>query len=205
MKTVQLKFLTLGCVCWVGLLSSAPVANGAGALLSDRGQPFALEADSAEYSDVTQTARFKGQVVLTQGSMRIQADTVETLVDPEGYQFATAKATGAGWVQFEQKSEGSNEVIRARAKQLLYDGKHNVIVLAGQARAQRMTTSGELLDQISAQELTYNQLTEVFETNSNERGRTHIVIAPRNRQLPAANPPANLSNRSSLPKSKVRP
>ncbi len=167
--------LTLCAVIWgVG----ARVGEAAPAVLADRTVPFTLEADSVVYSDVTQTAQFTGRVILSQGSMRISAQTVETMVDPEGYQFATAKAGANGWVQFEQKRDGSNEIIRAQAKQLLYDGKNNVIVLAQQARAQRLTAQGKLIDQISADELTYNQLTEVFETNPQGQGRTHVLIAP---------------------------
>jgi lipopolysaccharide export system protein LptA len=186
-----------------GLLLSvlcAPVAMSASELLADRSRPFQLEADSAEYSDVTQTARFTGRVVLTQGSMRIEAATIETLLDPEGYSFATAKSAAKSWVQFEQKRDGTNEIIRARAKQLLYDGKNNVIVLAGQARAQRFSAQGALLNEISAEELTYNQLTEIFETNVSERGRTHIVIVPESSKQPSSK-----STRSNVPAQKATP
>ena len=38
------------------------------------------------------------------------------------------------------------------------------------------------MDQINGEELTYNQLTEVFESNVNRKGRTHVLITPRGGQ-----------------------
>ena len=158
---------------------SAPMVNGAEKVLADRGMPFIIEADTVAYSDVTQTAKFTGRVILQQGTTRIQAQTVETMVDPEGYQFATAKGGANGLVQFEQKRDGSTEILRAQAEQLLYDGKNNVIVLAKRARAERVNAQGKVIERIDANELTYNQLTEVFESNSQGQGRTHVMISPR--------------------------
>jgi lipopolysaccharide transport protein LptA len=124
-------------------------------------------------------------VILQQGTMRIQAQTVDTVVDPEGYQLATAKGGANGLVQFEQKRDGTNETMKAQAEQLIYDGKNNVIVLAKRARAQRVDAQGKIIDQIEADELTYNQLTEVFETNLKGTGRTHVLITPRNQNNPS--------------------
>ena len=179
MKTIQ---FSLFCLTFGALALSATVVGGADGVLTDRSQPFTIEADTAQYSDVTQSARFTGRVVLQQGTMQIQSDTVDTLVDPEGYQYATAKGGKNGLVHFEQKRDGTNEIMKAQAEQLLYDGKNNVIVLAKRARAQRINAQGKIIDQIDADELTYNQLTEVFESNPKSAGRTHVFIAPRDKE-----------------------
>ena len=182
MKKFKLSFLSWvfgALILGTLVVAGAHNANGADGVLSDRSQPFTIEADTAQYSDVTQSARFTGRVVLRQGTMQIQSDTVDTLVDPEGYQYATAKGGKKGLVYFEQKRDGSNETVKAQAEQLLYDGKNNVIVLAKRARAQRLDAKGKLIDQIDAEELTYNQLTEVFETNTKGQGRTHVLISPK--------------------------
>ena len=176
MKKIQ---LSLFCLTFGALALGTTVVVGADGVLTDRSQPFTIEADTAQYSDVTQSARFTGRVILQQGTMQIQAQTVETLVDPEGYQYATAKGGEKGLVHFQQKRDGSNEIVKAQAEQLLYDGKNNLIVLAKRARAQRLDAKGKLIDQIDAEELTYNQLTEVFETNTKGQGRTHVLISPK--------------------------
>ena len=150
--------------------------------LTDRSQPIAIEADSVTYSDVTQTSTFTGRVVMTQGSMQIQANSVEVIITPEGYNYATAKGGANGLVHFRQKRDGASDWMEGQGEQLLYDNKSNVITLAKRAQVRRVDAKGKLLDQISGEELTYNQLTEVFQSNTERKGRTHVIITPRGGQ-----------------------
>ncbi|MGL4766667.1 MAG: lipopolysaccharide transport periplasmic protein LptA [Formosimonas sp.] len=147
----------------------------------DRRLPFVVEANEATYTDITQTTVFKGRVILTQGSTRIEADHVETIVDPEGYQYATATMNGAGLVHFKQTRAGTNEILTAQGQKLIYDGRQNLVVLSGQAQMKRLTPQGRLIDKIDADELVYNQLTEVFEShnNPNTHERTRVIITPK--------------------------
>ncbi len=158
------------------LLSSATFAQQS----SDRKLPFVVEADAATYTDITQTSVFTGRVILTQGTTRIDADRVETIVDPEGYQYATATMNGGGLVQYQQKREGTNEIIKAQGQQLVYDGQQNLVVLSKKAQMRRLTPSGQLIDKIDGDELVYNQLTEVFESRvvPGVAGRTRVIITP---------------------------
>lgn len=158
------------------LLSSASLAQVSG----DRRLPFVVEADTASYSDITQTSVFTGRVILTQGTTRIEADKIETIVDPEGYQFATASMTGGGLVRFQQQRAGSNEVIKAKGRQVIYDGKQNLVVLSQNAQMRRLSPSGRLIDQIDGDELVYNQLTEIFESRviPGASGRTRVIVTP---------------------------
>ena len=84
--------MTLGRFFLAGLLAIAlpSVVLYAQNSKYDRSQPLVVEADGATYTDITQTSVFTGNVILKQGSMVITADHVETIVDPEGYQYATA-------------------------------------------------------------------------------------------------------------------
>ena len=106
------------------------LSHAQSATLNDRSQPITIEADAVTYSDVTQTSVFSGHVILTQGSMRIQANTVEVVIDPQGYQYATAKGGANGLVRFRQQRDGANDWMEGQAENLLYDGKTNVITLA---------------------------------------------------------------------------
>lgn len=171
----QLLLLTLT------LFLSAPISlsHAQSATLNDRNQPITIEADTVTYSDVTQTSVFSGRVILTQGSMQIQANTVEVVIDPQGYQYATAKGGANGLAWFRQQRDGASDWMEGQAENLLYDGKTNVISLAKRAQVRRVDSKGQLLDQIRGEELTYNQLTEVFESNVNRKGRTHVIITPR--------------------------
>ena len=147
---------------------------------SDRGLPMVVEADTADYQDIEQTSHFKGRVILTQGTMRIEADMVETITDPEGYQYAVATMNKGGLVHFTQTRAGSNEIMKAQGSKLVYDSKTNHVILTRNAQRQRLTPTGGLIDHINGDELVYNQLTEVFESHQikNAKGRTRVVITP---------------------------
>lgn len=169
-------------LAWTLPLASVNLSPAHAATLNDRTQPLTIEADSVTYNDVTQTSVFNGRVILTQGTMSIQAETIEVLVDPEGYQYATAKGGANGLSRFRQKRDGANDWLEGQAERLIYDGKTNVITLSKRAQARRIDAKGQLLDQITGEELTYNQLTEVFASNVTRKGRTHVLITPRGGQ-----------------------
>ena len=161
------------------LLVPISLSHAQSASLNDRSQPINIEADQVTYNDVAQTSVFSGRVVLNQGSMQIQSDTAEVIIDPEGYQHAIAKGGANGLVHFRQKRDGASDWIEGQGEQLIYDSKTNIITLSKRAQARRIDAQGKLLDQINGEELTYNQLTEVFESNVNRKGRTHAIITPR--------------------------
>ena len=58
----------------LGALSST--AMSAFALPTDRNQPISLVADRATYNDKTGYTTYTGNVVIEQGSMKLQADSV---------------------------------------------------------------------------------------------------------------------------------
>lgn len=179
LNTRRLLALMLACML---SLAAINLSHAQATPLKDRSQPLLIEADKVTYNDVTQTSVFSGRVILTQGGMQIQANTVEVVVDPEGYQYATAQGGANGLSRFRQKREGANDWLEGQAERLIYDGKTNVITLSKRAQARRVDAQGKLLDQITGEELTYNQLTEVFESNVTRKGRTHVIITPRGGQ-----------------------
>lgn len=147
---------------------------------SNRNLPFTVEADNAVYSDVTQTSDFDGNVILTQGNMTIRSNHVQTIIDPEGYQYATATKGKNGLVYFKQLREGTNEWLEAYGQELVYDGKQNLILLKRNAVMRRLTPQGKLIDEVKGDELVYNQITELFESRAipGVPGRTKVLITP---------------------------
>lgn len=175
MKTTLKR--TLASFALIALIAPTLI-NAAGS--TNRNLPFVVEADNAVYTDIEQTSQFSGNVILTQGTMVIHAANVETIVDPEGYQYATAKGGNKGLVHFRQKREGTNEWIDAYGEELIYDGKQNLIHLRSKAIMRRSSPAGKLIDEIKGDELVYNQLTEVFESKNipGASGRTKVIITP---------------------------
>ena len=80
---------------------------------ADRNKPIHLEADRATVEDVnrkesTRISTFIGNVILTQGTLRIKADKLVMKEDINGFRHATA--TG-NLVTFRQKRDGLNEYV----------------------------------------------------------------------------------------------
>lgn len=152
---------------------------------SDREKPIHLEADRATIEDVnrkegTRISIFTGNVILTQGTLRINADKVIMKEDSQGFRHATA--TG-NLVSFRQKRDRMNEYVEGWSERAEYDSKTEKIELFRQARLIR----GE--DEVLGDYISYNMNNEFFQViGSKERGvetgpdkRVRITIQPKNK------------------------
>ncbi|WP_090628653.1 lipopolysaccharide transport periplasmic protein LptA [Nitrosomonas marina] len=152
---------------------------------SDRDKPIYLEADRATVEDInrkdsTRVSIFTGNVILTQGTLRISADKVVIKEDINGFRHATA--TG-NLVSFRQKRDGVDEYVEGWSKRVEYDNKIDKIELFKQARLRR----GE--DEVNGDYISYNMNSEFFQViGSHERGeqtdtdnRVRIIIQPKNK------------------------
>lgn len=153
---------------------------------TDRDQPIYLEADRATVEDIkrkdaTRVSVFTGNVIMTQGTLRITADKVTLKEDVNGFRYATAIGN---LVTFRQKRDGIDEFIEGWSKRVEYDNKTDKIELFRQARLKR----GE--DEVKGDYISYNMTTEFFQViGSNERGvetgadnRVRIIFQPKNKE-----------------------
>lgn len=166
------------------------IVGDAAAERADRDKPVYLEADRATVEDVKRkdsmrVSIFTGNVILTQGTLRITADKVVLKEDVNGFRYATA--TG-NLVTFRQKRDGVDEYIEGWSKRVEYDNKSDKIELFRQARLKR----GE--DEVKGDYISYNMNSEFFQViGSNERGvdtgadnRVRIIFQPKNKADNAA-------------------
>lgn len=162
------------------------VALGAGlsaqAEKGDRSKPVNLDADKVVYDDAKKTSLFEGKVVLTQGSIRIQADKILVKQDKNGFSYATANGSP---VSFKQKLEGSSEFIEGYGERLEFDSRSDTVQLFDKAFIKR----GQ--DELRGNYISYNSRTEVFKveggspttasgTATAPSGRVHVIIQPKN-------------------------
>ena len=152
---------------------------------ADRKKPMHLEADRATVEDVNrkESSRitvFTGNVVITQGTMRITADKVIMKEDLNGFKHAT----GLGdLVTFRQKRDGLDEYVEGWSQRVEYDSKTDKIELFRQARLKRGT------DEVKGDYISYDMTSEFFKVmGSKERGdetgadkRVRITIQPKNK------------------------
>lgn len=91
-----LRFLS-ACVLGV-FLASVAIAQGTqlsfGGIKADPSQPVEVTADNLEVDQTTGQATFTGNVLVTQGEMKLSADKVQVIYDQEARKIARMDATG---------------------------------------------------------------------------------------------------------------
>ncbi len=132
------------------------------ALSSDREQPIQIEADSAEADDAKRITIYKGDVIITQGTLRITGDHVTIYYDANGD--FTEMITLGNPARFHQLPDGKPDADanyqRARASRMEYYKQSDTIVLLGNA------VYGQGGDQVAADRIDYDS------KNSRMKART---------------------------------
>lgn len=171
----------------LALLIAAPVVS---AEQADRTKPVNIEANSVDMDDLHKIGIYRGNVVLTQGTLLLHADKLEVHQNGDG--FSTAVAYGNP-VSFRQKQDGSDEYIEAYADRIDLDNQQNTVLLTGNAKLKKGA------DVLHANTMFYNTVTERFwaknEGNApgaNGVNRVHTSIYPK-KAPPAASAPASSS------------
>lgn len=141
---------------------------------SDRDKPVNVEADSVRMDDVKKIAVYEGRVVLTQGTLAINADRIEVRQDAQG--FASGEARGKP-VYFRQKMDNVDVYAEGWADQVVYDARGDKVKLIGQARLKR----GE--EDLRGNLITYDGTTQFYQAQGSiggTPGRVKAVILPKN-------------------------
>lgn len=170
-------------------------APGAHALTTDREQPIEIEADSAEADDAKRITIYKGDVVITQGTLRITGEHVTIRYDDNG-NFTELISLGVPGTpaRFRQLPDGKADTEenyqRARASRMEYYKEKDTIVLLGNA------IYGEGRNQVAADRIDYDSKTSQMKARTMtadankdagskdqpRKGRVRITIQPKSKQ-----------------------
>ena len=176
-------------LCALGVLLAS---GAAGALTTDKDQPIEIEADSAELDDKKGVTIYEGNVVVTQGSIRMTGEqmTVNYTKDNE---LDTVVLTGkpATYRQLPDKSDVYDESEALRME--FYKAK-NLIVLINNAKVKQRDVrfSGDRIEydtehsKIRARGSVKQTAptTEGGEAVAPEQGRVKIIIKPPGKKEP---------------------
>lgn len=145
---------------------------------ADRDKPTTIDSDKLNHDDQKQVTIFTGNVVLTKGTLVMRGDRMELSQDSAGNYFGTMTGRPA---RFRQKREGVNEFMEGEAQQLDYNGKDELVTLIQNAVMRRL--EGDVLkDQVAGDRLTYDNLTERYQVESNEgQPRSRMFLMPGKR------------------------
>jgi len=163
---------------------------------ADREKEIQVLADRLAADDARKEAVYEGNVVITQGTMRITSAKIVVREDPEGYR--TYVATGAP-VTFRQKRDKVDDWIEGYAQRAEFDDRSEQLKLYSGARLK--SSQGELTGDF----ISYDRGKEFFEVTGAAPGapavpgsRVKATIIPQKKdaegkaQAPAAQPPVTL-------------
>ena len=155
----------------------AAAAFPAAAEKGDREKEIVVGADRLTADDGNRTSTFDGNVVVTQGTMRITAAKVTVKEDAERHKFYVANGAP---VTFRQKRDNVDEWVEGFAERAEFDDRNDVLKLYNNARV--MSNQNELTGQF----ISYDMKREVAEvagappgkTPPANAGRVKVIIIP---------------------------
>lgn len=159
----------------VSFLIIGALAQAAHALDSDRDQPVNLEADHATYNQQTGVTVYSGNVIITQGTIRIQADNVVANLDVNR-SIKDVTATGKP-AKFQQKISPDKGIAYGEGDQVFYDAAPSQITLTGHAK---ITQDGSTFN---GNTLRYGMKQGDIEGNGNKQQRVQMIIPPNSSRV----------------------
>jgi lipopolysaccharide export system protein LptA len=112
----------------------ALLAIPAAAEKADREKEIVVNADHLYADDAKKTSTFEGNVVVTQGTMRMTAAKVTVREDPQHHKVYVANGNP---VTFRQKLDNSDEWVEGYAERAEFDDRNDVLRLYDNARVKR--------------------------------------------------------------------
>jgi lipopolysaccharide export system protein LptA len=156
----------LACVAASALLS--PLAA---ALPEDRSQPIQLEASRGQLDQRTGISVYEGNVVITQGSMRLTADTATIYVKDSSFQRMDAAGNPAN---LRYKPAADKPEIQGTSKRVEYDVPSAKVVMSGSVRV----VQGQ--DVFTGDRVEYDLKDDVIRAKgAGENGRIQFTIQPK--------------------------
>lgn len=157
----------------IGPLLWSSMAMYANALPSDANQPIKLVADRATYSERTGVTSYSGDVVITQGTLKLTASNLTVnLANGSSIETAVAKGSPATMQQIVTQEKG---LAKGQANEIVYNAKNGIVTLRGNAR---LTQNGA---SFSGNVIRYSLKVGDVEATAGGNQRVELVFPP-NRQ-----------------------
>jgi lipopolysaccharide export system protein LptA len=157
---------------------------------ADREKEIVVGADRLTADDANKTSTFEGNVVVTQGTMRMTASKVTVREDKNRHKYYVANGAP---VTFRQKRDNADEWIEGFAERAEFDDNADVLKLFNNARVKRNN------DELAGDFISYDMRRELAEvtgapagTKSPNAGRVKVIITPPKKGPEEKAPPVSL-------------
>ncbi len=143
------------------------------ALEGDQQQPITLESNSGFYDDKKGLSIYTGNVVVVQGSLRLEADKV--IVYLQDKQITKMVATGH-FVKFKQLPEEGQEEVHGKSLIAEYYPKTSLLILLKKAVVWQGVNS------TASDHIEYDRISEVIKAGDSQSSskRVHVILKPTN-------------------------
>ncbi|RJQ47482.1 MAG: lipopolysaccharide transport periplasmic protein LptA [Gammaproteobacteria bacterium] len=164
------------------LLLALGWAGAPGALSTDKDQPINIEADTAEIDDKKGISIYRGNVVVTQGTLRLDADIVTAYTPDRQLQKVVAEGNPA---RYKQRPDKKDEDMRARARRMEYYANTGQLILYEGAH---LWHEG---NEFSGNRIEYDTRADVVQAAKAPTGkeRVQVVIPPKGKNASGAKKP----------------
>ena len=115
-------------ICTIALMGCSVATF---ALPSDRSQQISMVADKATYNEKTGVTTYSGNVIIEQGTMKLQANSIVAQLN-KNKQMSTITASG-GPAKFQQQVDTAKGIARGEAQKIIYNAETGIINLVGNA------------------------------------------------------------------------
>ena len=164
--------------------SAVVTASLAWAEKADREKEIVVQANTSTANDNQRNLVFDGDVVITQGTMRLTADKVTVHQDPQQHKFYVAYGNP---VTFRQKRDNVDEYVEAYAQRAEFDDLSDMLKLYDKARVK----SGQ--NELTGNFISYDMTKELAQVagappgqKAPEGSRVKVVIIPPKKDAQAA-------------------
>ncbi len=159
-----MKSLKITSIILLMLYTSFSLAENA-----DRNKPINITADFGSLDQQNETTIWKGNVVITQGTLRFSADQVVVRRTKDGQQHVVATGNP---VSFQQKLEGKPQYVKGKGAKVQYSSKNNIVILSGNAQVSR---DGDV---VQGNQITYNTITEFYTVSGSKGNQVKVTLQP---------------------------
>lgn len=153
------------------LLFGLSLPGFAWALSSDREKPLHISADQGSLDDLQHRLVYQGNVVVTQGTLRIEASkvTLQYAAD-KTIQHIIAEGQPA---TYRELQDGDQQELKAEARYMKYEAQTELLHLRGQA----VVWQGA--DKLSGEQIRYDAKKRLINAEGNQSGQIQVTIQPK--------------------------
>ncbi len=142
----------------------------AAALPEDRDQPIQLEANTAQLDQTTGVGVYRGNVAISQGSMKLSADTVTISVQDGDFRRLVAEGAPATFRYL--PSRDKPEVV-GYGRRMDYDVATGTVVITRDARITQAK------DEFIGERIEYDLDNDLVKARGGDGGRVQVILQPR--------------------------